>query len=123
MNQEKLINLFCHRPNIGLTGSAEGQQLLYRCSEIVIAIAKLSTDTDPVVAKDALLCLVNLSAEDDGAALLLKSVRIDSSFENSNWTKKINQFLFTGTKFGRNMRKKHTQRGVSIGRCLEHGLK
>lgn len=58
----------------GLTGSKEGQELLYKCPEIITALSKLTADKDAVVSKDALLCLVNLSAEDEGAEVLLKSV-------------------------------------------------
>lgn len=58
----------------GLTGSKESQELLYKCPEIITALAKLTADKDAVVSKDSLLCLVNLSAEEEGAEVLLKSV-------------------------------------------------
>lgn len=63
--------------HIGLTGSTEGQQLLCKCGEIIAALGKLAAeDKDPVVSKESLLCLVNLSAEEDGAAALVKSVKM-----------------------------------------------
>lgn len=46
------------------------------CNDIVIALGNLAEDKDPTVTKDSLLCLVNLSAEDEGAEILLKSVHI-----------------------------------------------
>lgn len=71
------LNIFINRiAFIGLTGSTEGRDLLYKCSETVTALGKLAQDPDPTVSKDALLCLVNLSAEDEGAALLLESVTL-----------------------------------------------
>lgn len=61
---------------IGLTGSKEGQELLCKCSDIIAALGKLAAeDKDPVVSKESLLCLVNLSAEEDSAKALLKSVK------------------------------------------------
>lgn len=58
----------------GLTGSEDGQKLLLQCDDIIRALGKLAEDKDPTVSKDSLLCLVNLSAGDEGAEILLKSV-------------------------------------------------
>lgn len=67
----------------GLTGSKEGQAILYKCKTIIKALGKLAAeDKDPVVSKESLLCLVNLSAEEDGAAVLLKSVKLITRIQN-----------------------------------------
>lgn len=50
--------------------------MLCKCSDIIAALGKLAAeDNDPVVSKESLLCLVNLSAEEDSAEALLKSVK------------------------------------------------
>lgn len=59
-----------------MTGSKEGQELLYKCNEIVAALKRLAEDPDATVSKESLLCLVNLSAEDEGATFLLETVTI-----------------------------------------------
>lgn len=61
---------------IGLTGSKEGKELLLECNDLITSLGILAEDIDPTVSKDSLLCLVNLSADDEGAKILLKSVWI-----------------------------------------------
>lgn len=63
-----------------MTGTKEGQQLLYQCPHIIISLAKLTSDDAETVAKDSLLCLVNLSAEEEGATVLLKNVHLEEIF-------------------------------------------
>lgn len=58
----------------GLTGTSEGQQLLYQCPDIINALHKLTEDISRTIAKESLLCLVNLSAEEAGAVVLLKTI-------------------------------------------------
>lgn len=60
--------------NKGLTGSKEGQELLLKCRELITSLGILADDKDPTVSKDSVLCLVNLSADEDGAKVLLESV-------------------------------------------------
>lgn len=59
---------------IGLTGSQKGQEILLKCSDLIASLGLLAEDKDPTVSKDSLLCLVNLSADDAGAKILVKSV-------------------------------------------------
>lgn len=59
---------------LGLTGSEEGRNLINQCEDIVASLFKLTEDPAETVAKDSLLSLVNLSADEDGSAVLLKAV-------------------------------------------------
>lgn len=48
--------------------------MLYQCPDIIRALRKLTEDPSETVAKESLLCLVNLSAEEPGATVLLKTI-------------------------------------------------
>lgn len=61
-------------PESGLTGSPDGLELLHKCPEIIPLIANLTEDPAETVAKDSLLCLVNISAEAEGAKNIIDSV-------------------------------------------------
>lgn len=61
--------------NIGLTGSADGLKLVLLCPELIEKVYQLKRDTQKTIAKDALLGILNISAEMDGAALLLSKVK------------------------------------------------
>lgn len=63
-----------HRNPSGLTGSEDGQELLFQSTETIAALGKLTEDNDSTVSKESLLCLINLSANDDGGEVLLKTV-------------------------------------------------
>lgn len=51
----------------GLTGSADGRSLIYKCPEVIEELLKLTSDGESTIAKDALLAIVNLSADEVGA--------------------------------------------------------
>lgn len=55
----------------GLTGASEGITCVLECPNILQSIVNLLNDASEVIAKDAALCLINLSANEDGAAKLL----------------------------------------------------
>lgn len=59
---------------VGLTASKEGQELLYQCKDIIVQLIKLTQDGAATVAKNSLLSLVNLSAEAEGASVILEAV-------------------------------------------------
>lgn len=48
--------------------------LLYECPEIITALAALTASSAETVAKESLLCLVNLSAENEGARVIFEKV-------------------------------------------------
>lgn len=48
--------------------------MLYQCPDIMNALFKLTEDTSQTVAKESLLCLVNLSSEEPGATALFKTI-------------------------------------------------
>ncbi|XP_005175970.1 protein HGH1 homolog [Musca domestica] len=52
---------------LGLTGSSEGKAAILSHDNIIVALFNLTTDVHHVVAKDAVLCLINITAEEDGA--------------------------------------------------------
>lgn len=63
-----------HLQPTGLTGTSEGRKLLHQCPDIIGALCKLTEDTSKTVAKESLLCLVNLSAEEAGARVLMQII-------------------------------------------------
>ncbi|XP_030376306.1 protein HGH1 homolog [Scaptodrosophila lebanonensis] len=52
---------------LGLTGSAEGKAAILSLDDMLIAIFGLTHDSNQTVAKDAVLSLINLTAEEAGA--------------------------------------------------------
>lgn len=57
---------------VGLTGTEDGRTLLNQCPDILLLILGLTQDECEVVAKEAVLALVNLSADEPGATVLVK---------------------------------------------------
>lgn len=58
-----------------MTGSDDGRCLIYKCPEVIEQLLKLTADNEGTIAKDALLAIVNLSAEEEGARTILEKVR------------------------------------------------
>lgn len=85
----------------GLTGSKDGQELLFQCTETITALGKLTEDKDSTVSKESLLCLVNLSANDDGGEVLLKTVRWPFSLWICSMITFLFRFFCKDSKFGR----------------------
>lgn len=56
---------------IGLTGTKEGIEVLLRQPELLKTLVQLCSDGSTVISKDALLTLVNISAEESGSRTLL----------------------------------------------------
>lgn len=56
-----------------MTGTSEGKNLLMKCPEILTGIIDLSLDEAEVIAKDAVLILINIASVEDGAEVLLKT--------------------------------------------------
>ncbi|KAH8417254.1 hypothetical protein KR222_007251 [Zaprionus bogoriensis] len=52
---------------LSLTGSAEGKNAILSLDDMLMAIFGLTYDANPTVAKDAVLSLINLTAEEEGA--------------------------------------------------------
>ena len=59
----------------GLTGTADGRQLLVKTSSIFKNLCQLLNDTQKSVATDASLALINLSADEEVAETLIKEDR------------------------------------------------
>ncbi|EAT36130.1 AAEL011762-PA [Aedes aegypti] len=57
---------------LGLTGSKDGISLISQCPELLANVVDLCADEADTIRKDAVLSLVNLSAEQDGAEALVK---------------------------------------------------
>lgn len=57
----------------GLTGTSEGKILLIKCPEILAGVIDLTLDDAEVIAKDAILVLINIASIEDGAEILLKT--------------------------------------------------
>uniref|UniRef100_A0A182JYD4 Protein HGH1 homolog n=1 Tax=Anopheles christyi TaxID=43041 RepID=A0A182JYD4_9DIPT len=57
---------------LGLTGSVEGIQLLVKNETLLNSLLDLTTEES--VAKDAVLCLINITAEDIGAAAVVEKL-------------------------------------------------
>lgn len=67
---------------LGLTGSKDGISLICQCTELLANVVDLCADEADTIRKDAVLTLVNLSAEQDGAEALVKQVGpINSCFK------------------------------------------
>ncbi|KAH8393951.1 hypothetical protein KR215_008713 [Drosophila sulfurigaster] len=52
---------------LSLTGSAEGKDAILSLDDLLMAIFGLTLDANATIAKDAVLCLINLTAEEAGA--------------------------------------------------------
>ncbi|XP_062563357.1 protein HGH1 homolog [Armigeres subalbatus] len=59
---------------LGLTGSKDGISLIGQCQELLANVVDLSADESEVIRKDAVLALVNISAEQDGAEALVNQL-------------------------------------------------
>lgn len=57
---------------LNLTGTSDGLALLYEESNVISSLIILSTDVSSFIAKNAMSCIINISAEKKGANLLLK---------------------------------------------------
>ncbi|KXJ83955.1 hypothetical protein RP20_CCG022301 [Aedes albopictus] len=57
---------------LGLTGSKDGISLICQCTDLLANLVDLCADEADTIRKDAVLTLVNLSAEQDGAEALVK---------------------------------------------------
>lgn len=57
---------------LALTGSPEGRSLIYECPEVIHSLICLCMDFVETIAKDALLAIVNISADETGAKVLLQ---------------------------------------------------
>ena len=57
---------------VGLTGTEEGVSTLGRCPALLSTLATLVLDPAPVIAADACLALINLSADAATVPLLLE---------------------------------------------------
>lgn len=55
---------------LGLTGSAAGKDVIFKVGEVVRLLFQLTDDAAESVAKDAVLALINLTAEEEGANLV-----------------------------------------------------
>lgn len=72
---------------LGVTGTAEGRELLLGIPEILRQLILLLQDETCAIAKDASLALINLSGDEDGASALLiisESSRCTSDNEKSD---------------------------------------
>lgn len=67
---------------IGLTGSKEGLDIIVKDAEIIVSLLSLLYDHSEVISKDAALCLVNISAIEEGAIALV-NLDIDSCKKNA----------------------------------------
>lgn len=85
-----------------MTGSDDGRCLIYKCPEVIEQLLKLTADNEGTIAKDALLAIVNLSAEEEGAKTILEKVR--SLIQNRTKHKTVILFCFvTGSKLNHRM--------------------
>lgn len=73
------MNWFC---NEGLTGTDDGRSLIHQCPDVIDALLKLTSDNEGTVARDALLAIVNLSADEAAPEAILQKVKF-SMFNTS----------------------------------------
>ncbi|XP_065082837.1 protein HGH1 homolog [Ochlerotatus camptorhynchus] len=59
---------------LGLTGSKDGITLISQCPQLLSNVVELTADESESVRKDAVLTLVNISAEQEGAEALVKEL-------------------------------------------------
>ncbi|KAJ6633307.1 Protein HGH1 like [Pseudolycoriella hygida] len=57
---------------LSLTGCSDARSLIYKCPEVIEKLLKLTVDNEGTIAKDALLAIVNLSADEEGANTILE---------------------------------------------------
>lgn len=55
----------------GLSGNKEGISLIIGCEDVLRNIVALTKDTSMIVRKEALLCLINILAEERGALAII----------------------------------------------------
>ncbi|KAH8334917.1 hypothetical protein KR074_005835 [Drosophila pseudoananassae] len=67
---------------LGLTGSAEGKDAILSLDDMLLAIFGLTYDDNHTVAKDAVLSLINLTAEEQGALEVFElAKKVQPTFE------------------------------------------
>lgn len=64
--------LFYSHNILDLTGSTQGIKLLISSSDIMYALFELTNDEFKPIAKNALLCLVNITSDETGADAVMK---------------------------------------------------
>lgn len=63
---------------LGLTGTAEGRDVIFKVGEVVRLLFQLTDDPADSIAKDAVLAFINLTAEEENAKLVFtESVTMD----------------------------------------------
>ncbi|KAJ9586292.1 hypothetical protein L9F63_020055, partial [Diploptera punctata] len=65
------------------TGSNDGKSLLREQVEVLRSLTSLTQDDSDVIAKDACLALVNISADEAGARALLSATQSDDNKQNN----------------------------------------
>lgn len=63
-------------PLADMTGTEEDRQLLIQCEGLLKLVVNLTDDLDIVVSENAVLTLMNLSAEPAGARAVLDAVNL-----------------------------------------------
>lgn len=106
-------------PFEGLTGSTDGRTLIYECPNVIEELLKLTADKEGTIAKEALLAIVNLSADENGAKVILEKVYRRKILQTFPLKFELN---FAGTKHNSRMHKVYSGRKLSTGRCMGHGI-
>ncbi|XP_017484413.1 PREDICTED: protein HGH1 homolog [Rhagoletis zephyria] len=60
---------------LSLTGSEEGKKAILTLNDVLVALFNLTNDDNHTVAKDAILSLINLSAEGEGAIRVYETAK------------------------------------------------
>ncbi|XP_036324581.1 protein HGH1 homolog [Rhagoletis pomonella] len=60
---------------LSLTGSEEGKKAILTLDDVLVALFNLTNDDNHTVAKDAILSLINLSAEGEGAIRVYETAK------------------------------------------------
>ncbi|XP_065371461.1 protein HGH1 homolog [Calliphora vicina] len=60
---------------LGLTGSPEGKSAILSLDDLIIAIFNLTADPTLAISKDTVLCLINLTADEEGAKKIFQTAK------------------------------------------------
>ncbi|CAD6991361.1 protein HGH1 homolog [Ceratitis capitata] len=60
---------------LSLTGSEDGKKAILLLDDVLVALFNLTPDDNHTIAKDAVLCLINLTAEEEGAAKVYETAK------------------------------------------------
>lgn len=70
---------------VGVTGSAEGRELLLKLPDLLTQLIALTQDSSTAISKDAALALINITGDEAGASAFLLISETQSKNEKQTY--------------------------------------